>query len=146
MKPGEANVGEAQVTLPHSEFLDNSHIGTVCTKVQFNSGAVPGAGCPAASVYGYARAFTPILSDPLEAPVYLRSSEHKLPDLVAALNNGEINIALVGRIDSVNKGQIRNTFETVPDAPSPSSSWKWSAAKRACSKTRKTSARATPGP
>jgi hypothetical protein len=36
---------------------------------------------------------------------------------VAALNNGEINIALDGRVDSINEGQIRNTFETVPDAP-----------------------------
>ncbi len=117
MKPGEANIGKAQVTIPHSEFLDNAHIGTVCTRVQFNAGKVPGEGCPAASVYGHARAITPILSDPLEGPVYLRSSEHKLPDLVAALNNGEINIALDGRIDSINEGQIRNTFETVPDAP-----------------------------
>lgn len=117
MKSGEANIGRAQVTIPHSEYLANAHIGTVCTRVQFNAGKVPGEGCPAASVYGHARAITPILSDPLEGPVYLRSSEHKLPDLVAALNNGEINIALDGRIDSINEGQIRNTFETVPDAP-----------------------------
>jgi hypothetical protein len=71
---------------------------------------------PAGSVYGFAKAVTPILSEPLQGPVYLRSSEHKLPDLVAALHSGEIDIALDGRIDSV-KGQIRNTFEAVPDAP-----------------------------
>jgi hypothetical protein len=115
-RPGEANIGEAQVTLPHSEFLEQSHIGTVCTRVQFKEGLVPGERCPPASVYGRATAVTPILSEPLEGPVFLRSSNHNLPDLVAALHNGQVDIALVGRIDSV-KGRIRNTFEAVPDAP-----------------------------
>jgi hypothetical protein len=61
------------VTLPHSEFLEQSHIGTVCTRVQFAAKK-----CPAASVYGTARAITPLLDQPL-GPVY------PLPDLVAAL-------------------------------------------------------------
>jgi hypothetical protein len=107
---GDANIAKAQVTLPHSEFLDNAHIGTVCTRVQFAADA-----CPPASVYGYARAFTPLLDKPLEGPVYLRSSDNKLPDLVADLN-GQIHIVLDGRIDSVNGG-IRTTFGVVPDAP-----------------------------
>jgi hypothetical protein len=115
-RAGDANIGRAQVTLPRSEFLDNAHIKTICTRTEFAQGNVPGEQCPAGSVYGFAKAITPILSEPLQGPVYLRSSEHKLPDLVAALHSGEINIALDGRIDSV-KGQIRNTFETVPDAP-----------------------------
>ncbi len=102
---------------PRSEFLDNAHIGTVCTRVQFREGAVPGEKCPAASVYGHVSATTPILEGPLEGPIYLRSSEHKLPDLVAALHHQEINVALVGRVDSVKGGGIRNTFEVVPDAP-----------------------------
>lgn len=115
-RPGEANIGLAQVTLPHSEFLEQAHIGTVCTRVQFKEGTVPGEKCPAASVYGRALAISPILSEPLEGPVFLRSSSHNLPDLVAALHNSQVDIALAGRIDSV-KGRIRNTFEAVPDAP-----------------------------
>jgi hypothetical protein len=111
MKPGMANIARAQVTLPKSEFLDQSHIGTVCTRVQYAKDQ-----CPAKSVYGYATAFTPILDEPLAGPVYLRSSSHKLPDLVAGLKSGKIEIDLAGRIDSVD-GQIRSTFETVPDAP-----------------------------
>jgi hypothetical protein len=114
---GEAAIAYSQVTLPRSEFLDQSHIRTVCTRVQFNQGAVPGEDCPAGSVYGHAKAVTPILSEPLEGSVFLRSSEHQLPDLVAALHNGEINVNLVGRVDSVKGGRIRNTFEVVPDAP-----------------------------
>jgi hypothetical protein len=117
-RPGDANIGASQVTLPHSEFLDQSHIKTVCTRVQFNSGQGNGANCPAGSIYGHAEAITPILDEPLSGPVFLRSSSHNLPDLVAALHSGRIDIDLVGRIDSVGKeGRIRNSFEEVPDAP-----------------------------
>jgi hypothetical protein len=117
-RPGDANIGASQVTLPHSEFLDQSHIKTVCTRVQFNSGQGNGANCPAGSVYGHAEAITPLLDEPLSGPVFLRSSSHNLPDLVAALHSGRIDIDLVGRIDSVGKeGRIRNSFEEVPDAP-----------------------------
>jgi hypothetical protein len=110
-KGAYANIASAAVSLPKGEFLDNSHIGTVCTRVQFAAHA-----CPAASVYGFARATTPLLDGPVQGRVYLRSSSHKLPDLVADLN-GQIEVALVGRIDSAKKGGIRNTFEAVPDVP-----------------------------
>ncbi len=115
---GEAAIKRAQVTLPRSEFLENAHIKTICTRVQFKAGAGNGTQCPAGSVYGYAKATTPILSDPLTGPVFLRSSEHQLPDLVAALHSPTgIDFDLVGRIDSVKGGGIRNTFEAAPDAP-----------------------------
>jgi hypothetical protein len=51
----------------------------------------------------------------LEGPVYLRSSNNPLPDLVAHLQ-GQVGIDLVGRIDSF-KGGIRTTFGHVPDVP-----------------------------
>jgi hypothetical protein len=105
-----ADIRHAQVALPHSEFLEQGHIGTVCTRVQFAAGR-----CPAASVYGHARAATPLLDKPLAGNVYLRSSNHELPDLVADLR-GQIHIVLAARIDSVNGG-IRTTFNAVPDAP-----------------------------
>ncbi len=114
-----ANIGYAQVSLPHSEFLDQAHIGTVCTRVQFNAAAGNGAQCPPASVYGHASATTPVLKAPLSGPVYLRSSSHKLPDLVAALHGAAsepVAVSLDGRIDSF-KGGIRTTFEGVPDVP-----------------------------
>jgi hypothetical protein len=114
--PGETNTMNASVLLPHAEFLENAHIRTVCTRVEFARGVVPGEKCPPGSIYGFARATTPILSEPLEGPVFLRSSEHPLPDLVAALRSGEINIDIGGRVDSVNGG-IRTRFENLPDAP-----------------------------
>lgn len=116
-RKGDANIDAAQVTLPHSEFLDQSHIKTICTRVQFAAGQVPGEKCPPASIYGHAKAITPLLDEPVQGPVFLRSSSHNLPDLVAALHSGKIDINLVGRIDSVKGGRIRNTFEGVPDAP-----------------------------
>jgi hypothetical protein len=106
----EANMSQVQVALPHALFLAQEHIGTVCTRVQFAA-----ENCPEASVYGFAKAVTPLLDRPLEGPVYLRSSNNPLPDLVADLQ-GQFDIELAGRIDSENGG-IRNTFETVPDAP-----------------------------
>jgi hypothetical protein len=112
---GDANAARISVALPHSEFLDQGHIRTICTRVQFRAGAGNGAQCPAAAVYGHAKAWTPLFDEPLEGPVFLRSSEHPLPDLVLALH-GLVDIQAVGRIDSANGG-IRNTFDFVPDAP-----------------------------
>ena len=109
-RKGDANIGRAQVTLPKTEFLENAHIQTVCTRVQFAADA-----CPAKSVYGYAKAWSPLLDKPIQGPVYLRSSSHELPDLVASLD-GQIHVDLSGRIDAV-KARIRNTFDFVPDAP-----------------------------
>ena len=114
MPKGGANIAAASVALPRSEFLDQGHIKTVCTRVQFAAKA-----CPVGSVYGHAVARTPLFDTPLEGPVYLRSSSHPLPDLVAVLKgpaSQPVEVDLDGRIDSVNGG-IRSTFETVPDAP-----------------------------
>jgi hypothetical protein len=110
MPPAGANIASASVALPHSEFLEQGHIRTICTRVQFAADA-----CPAASVYGKAKAFSPLLDAPLRGPVYLRSSDNPLPDLVADLK-GQIDVVLVGRIDTV-RGGIRTSFEAVPDAP-----------------------------
>jgi len=114
MPAGGANIRFASVALPHSEFLDQAHIQTICTRVQFAAEA-----CPAKAVYGTAVAKTPLFSSPLKGPVYLRSSDNPLPDMVAVLrgpSSQPIQIELAGRIDSVNGG-IRNTFDVVPDAP-----------------------------
>jgi len=113
-RAGDANVGAFSVALPHSEFLDQGHIGTVCTRVQFRADE-----CPAASIYGQVMARSPLFDFPVEGPIYLRSSNNPLPDMVAALEGPAsfpIEVEAVGRIDSVNGG-IRATFDSVPDAP-----------------------------
>jgi hypothetical protein len=118
-RPGEASIAFAQVKLPKAAFLDNAHIKTICTRVQFAAGEGNGADCPAGSIYGRAEAKTPLLDYPLKARVYLRSSSHTLPDLVVAFKGPDyqpIELELAGKTDSV-KGALRNTFKTAPDAP-----------------------------
>jgi hypothetical protein len=112
LKPrkGDANLSYAQVTLPRSAFIEQSHFRTICTRVQFSVDQ-----CPKGSVYGHVRAFSPLLDEPLEGAVYLRSSSHKLPDLVFALK-GIVDINVVGMVDSF-KGRLRSTFARIPDAP-----------------------------
>jgi hypothetical protein len=113
MPAGNANLSSVSVALPHSEFLAQEHIRTVCTRVQFAADA-----CPAAAIYGTATVTTPLLDYPLTGPVYLRSSDNLLPDLVPDLRGPAyqpIKLESAGRTDSVNGG-IRNTFDFIPDA------------------------------
>jgi hypothetical protein len=108
--PGEANLRTTAVTLPRGELLDNSHIGTVCTRVQFAADE-----CPPSSVIGSAEAVSPLLDEPLRGPVVLRSSSNQLPDMVLDLE-GQVDFQASARIDSV-KGRLRTTFENIPDVP-----------------------------
>ena len=107
-----ANIARAQVGLPHSEFLDQGNLNKVCKQADLKAGT-----CPKESIYGWAKAWTPLLAEPLQGPVYLGVGfGYKLPALVADLN-GQIRIMLVGRVDTTKRDGIRNTFEVVPDAP-----------------------------
>jgi hypothetical protein len=113
-KGAYANIAKASVALPHSEFLAQNHIRTICTRVQFAAHA-----CPARSIYGHARATSPLVDYAVEGPVYLRSSSHPLPDLVLALRGPDsqpIEVDAVARIDSIHGG-IRATFDSIPDLP-----------------------------
>lgn len=114
-----ANASRVQVILPHSEFVAQSHLADICTRVQYAATGGGGAGCPAKSVYGKVRAWSPLLERPLEGNVYLRANggERALPDLVASLN-GQIHIEAVGYIgvDKRTEG-LKTTFATIPDAP-----------------------------
>jgi hypothetical protein len=117
-KGSNSNIAATSVILPKGTFIDNAHINNPCTRVQFNANQ-----CPAKSILGTAKAWSPLLERPLEGPVYFRSNggERELPDLVADLN-GQIHVVLVGFIDSVKtKGsetsRVRTRFQSVPDAP-----------------------------
>ncbi len=109
-REGDANLSRAALTLPHSLFLDQSHIKTVCTRVQLAAKA-----CPSGSVYGQAEAKSPLLDNKLKGPVYLVSSNDKLPNLVADLR-GQVNVQLRGVISS-KRGGLKTVFPTVPDLP-----------------------------
>jgi hypothetical protein len=113
-KPGEANTARISFALPSSEFIDQAHFRTICTRVQFAANQ-----CPPGSVYGQMKATSPLVGYAVEGPIYLRSSSHKLPDVVAVLRGPAyqpVEFDLDGRVDSVNGG-IRTIFEVVPDLP-----------------------------
>jgi hypothetical protein len=110
-REGDANIAGATLTMPRSELIDQGHIKTICTRVQLAAHQ-----CPAASVYGHASAISPLLEKELAGPVYLVSSNHVLPDLLADLQ-GQVEIQLHGVIKSVKHGRIRTTFSPVPDVP-----------------------------
>jgi hypothetical protein len=110
--PRDSNLKRIQVDMPHQLFLAQNHIRGICTRLQFAAEA-----CPADSVYGTAVAYTPLLDFPLRGKIYLRSSDNKLPDLVASLRSGSIRIDLSGRIGPSGNGGIQAFFDAVPDAP-----------------------------
>jgi hypothetical protein len=118
-----ANVAGATVILPKGMFIDQAHINSPCTRVQFNATTVPGGGCPASSILGTAKAWSPLLEGPEGGNVYFRSNggERELPDLVVALR-GQIPLQLVGFVDSVGRKhaevrRVRSRFLNLPDAP-----------------------------
>jgi DNA-binding beta-propeller fold protein YncE len=111
-RPQDASLKRIAVTMPRALFLAQNHIRTVCTRVEFAAER-----CPPGSVYGRAAANTPLFDEPLRGSVYLRSSDNKLPDLVASLRSGEVRIVLEGQIGPSQGGGIRAFFDNLPDAP-----------------------------
>jgi len=109
-RSGDANLERMALRFPRSEFIEQGHFRTICTRVQYAASQ-----CPPGSVYGHIRAFTPLLDEPLEGPVFLRSSNHNLPDAVFVLH-GIIDAEVVVRIDSAHGG-LRATIEESPDVP-----------------------------
>jgi hypothetical protein len=109
-REGDANLRHAAVLLPRGVYLDQTHIRGVCTRSEFDAGR-----CPADSVYGQLKAWTPLLDKPLSGAVYLREGPHRLPDLAADLA-GQVHIVLDGRLVTPH-GQVRAGFVGLPDLP-----------------------------
>jgi hypothetical protein len=109
-RTGDANVARAAFTLPKTTILDQSNIKTICTRVQLSAN-----NCPKGSVYGHAKATSPLIAGPLKGPVYLTSSSNQLPDLLVNLQ-GQVNVRLRGVISSKG-GKLKTVFRTVPDTP-----------------------------
>lgn len=110
-RTGDANIARTAVTMPKSLFLEQGHIGTVCTRPQLASHT-----CPKASVYGSAEAKSPLLKDKLKGKVYLVSSNNELPDLLVDLR-GQVEVYLRGVISSGSTGGLKTVFRKVPDVP-----------------------------
>ena len=107
-RKGDANVARAAFILPRATILDQSHIRTICTRVQLAADQ-----CPKEAIYGHAKATSPLLKGRLKGPVYLTSSNNELPDLLVDLR-GQVNVRLRGVISSEN-ARLKTVFRKVPD-------------------------------
>jgi hypothetical protein len=105
---GDANLRRASFILPRATILDQGHIDTLCTRVQLAANS-----CPKGSIYGHAKATSPLINGNLKGPVYMTSSEHTLPDLLVDLR-GQVNVRLRGVISAV-KGHLKTVFPESPD-------------------------------
>jgi len=105
---GDANLRRAAFILPRATILDQGHIKTICTRVQLAAN-----NCPKNAIYGHAEATSPLLNGKLKGPVYLTSSSHELPDLLADLH-GQVPIRLRGVISSKH-GRLKTVFNETPD-------------------------------
>lgn len=107
-RKGDANLRRAAFILPRATILDQSHIKTICTRVQLAANE-----CPKNSIYGHAEATSPLLKGKLKGPVYLTSSNHTLPDLLVNLQ-GQVPVRLRGVISSAH-GRLKTVFNNTPD-------------------------------
>ncbi len=111
----QANIRSVKVDLPKQLPSRLTTLQKACTAAQFHTNP---AGCPAASVVGHARAFTPILPVPLEGPAYFVSNGGEaFPNLIMVLQGYGITIDLVGDTFISKTGITSSTFKTVPDQP-----------------------------
>jgi hypothetical protein len=110
----DANIGYAKVELPPELPSRLSTLQKACTQKQFAEN--PG-GCPAPSIIGHAVVHTPILSVPLEGPVYFVSNGGEaFPNLVVVLQGDGVTIDLVGDT-LIRDGVTSTTFKSTPDTP-----------------------------
>jgi hypothetical protein len=110
--PGQANVKSVSVQLPKRLTARGSTVTGACPEATFKAGP---AGCGNAQV-GSVNAVTPLLSGPLNGPVYLVAHASGLPTLEALLQGQGLNIDLTGTIAFAAAG-LNSTFAAVPDVP-----------------------------
>ncbi len=111
----QSNIRQVEVELPRQLPSRLTTLQKACTEAQFNTNP---AGCPAASMIGYAKASTPILPVPLTGPViFVSHGGEAFPSLVMVLQGYGVTIDLVGSTFISPKGITSTTFKAIPDEP-----------------------------
>ena len=113
----DSNLKKIEVVMPHSEFLAQNHIRGVCTRAAVRRRSTARRTPPTASAVAY----TPLFDEPLRGNVYLRSSPHKLPDLVADLHSGAVRIVVEGKIGPAKQAASAPSSTTCPTPRSTAS-------------------------
>jgi hypothetical protein len=110
--PGQANVKSVSVQLPKNFTARGTTVAGACPEATF---AANPAACPNARV-GTVHAVTPLLSGPLDGPVYLVAHKTGLPTIEALMSGQGLNIDLSGTVTFAATG-ITSAFNAVPDVP-----------------------------
>jgi hypothetical protein len=109
---GQANVKSVSVQLPKRLTARGSTVTGACREDAFKADP---ATCANAQV-GTVHAETPLLSGPLDGPVYLVAHATGLPTLEALMRGQGLNIGLSGTVTFGASG-ITSAFNAVPDVP-----------------------------
>jgi hypothetical protein len=110
-RPGDANIKSVAVTLSKAFAIDQRHLGNICSEAQLIA-----TKCAGRQPIGSAVTKTPLLDAPLAGPVYAVSGGGGLPRLAFVLN-GQVPLVPRAKSSSVDKGALKTTVPTVPDAP-----------------------------
>lgn len=110
-RPGDANIKSLSVTLSKAFAIDQRHLGNICSEAELAKNK-----CAGRQPIGSAITNTPLLDRPLSGPVYAVSGGGGLPRLAFVLN-GQVNLVPRAKTSSVNKGALKTSLPTVPDAP-----------------------------
>jgi len=100
------------VQLPKNFTARGTTVAGACPETTF---AANPAACPNARV-GTVHAVTPLLSGPLDGPVYLVAHPTGLPTIEALMSGQGLNIDLSGAVTFAATG-ITSAFNAVPDVP-----------------------------
>src|SRR4051794_37106771 len=109
---GQANVKSVSVQLPKRMTARGSTVTGACREDAFKADP---ATCANAQV-GTVHAATPLLSGPLDGPVYLVAHSSGLPTLEALMRGQGLDIGLSGTVTFGANG-ITSVFNAVPDVP-----------------------------
>jgi hypothetical protein len=112
---GQANFARVKVELPKALPSRLTTLQKACTAQVFEANP---AGCPSASLVGYAKATTPLLPVTLTGPAYFVShGGEAFPSLIVVLEGYGVRVDLVGSTFISKKGITSSTFAAVPDVP-----------------------------
>ena len=111
----QSNIRTVKVDLPKQLPSRLTTLQQACTERQFNANP---AGCPKASMIGYAKATTPILPEPLTGPaIFVSHGGEEFPSLILVLQGYGFTIDLVGSTYIDKNGITSSTFKMIPDEP-----------------------------
>jgi hypothetical protein len=111
----QANIARVKVELPKALPSRLTTLQKACAARTFETNP---AGCPQASVVGYAKAVSPLLPVTLTGPAYFVShGGEAFPSLIVVLEGYGVRVDLVGSTFISKKGITSSTFASVPDVP-----------------------------